>query len=196
LDRRFLPRLLLAALVGFIAPLAVAILLVLGYGLQVSATLPKTVSAIPAVAAGPDAWQLSSDQERTLSENGHPESFAILFYDEEGEDGSLETVRYETWSYYTRGLEMTFINGELEAQTALDRFSVRPGSLPYRPEQFSPYMDLAEVVRAAGLSSFTMTPLEDQLLPGGETYFADRLTFGLKDGELRYIETLPMVEEG
>ncbi|OGO45877.1 MAG: hypothetical protein A2Z30_08090 [Chloroflexi bacterium RBG_16_64_43] len=187
---------MLAAFVGFIAPLAIAVLLVLGYGLQVSATMPKTVSAIPAETAGPDAWQLSSDQERALSENGHPESFAILFYDEEGEDGSLENVRYETWSYYTRGLEMTFINGELETQTALDRFSAKPGSLSCRPEQFAPYMDLAEVVRAAGLSSFTMTPLEDQLLPGGETYFADRLTFGLIDGELRYIETLPTVEEG
>jgi hypothetical protein len=195
LNKRLLPKLLLAGCACFIAPIAIAILIGLGYCLQVSAAMPKTVSGISAPERAVDVWSLSLEQQQTVAELGYPESFAILFYDEERDAGSPETIRFETWSYYSRGIEVTFINGEKAAESSMDPFEVALVEIPYRPEQFTAYMNLAGVVCAAKLTSFTMVPLERRLLPSGETYFADRLTFGMKDGELRFLETLPLVEE-
>jgi hypothetical protein len=53
-------------------------------------------------------------------------------------------------------------------------------------------MDLQQVIAAAGLDSFLVVPLEKELVAGGEVYYADRLTFGLKDDELCYLEALAL----
>jgi hypothetical protein len=64
--------------------------------------------------------------------------------------------------------------------------------MPYRPEQFVAYMSLEELIAAAGLETYLVVPLEKELVEGGEVYYADELTFGLKNDELLYVEALAL----
>jgi hypothetical protein len=192
--RNSLWQLLVILLMGVFTAIVAVIVVVAAWGFQVSASTAKAVTGIASSGPAHDAWVTSPEQSQTLSKWGYPESFAILFYDEQTEAGTLETTRYETWSYFTRGEELTFINGELAGEKSLPPAIVLLSPIPYKPERFAAYMSLPQVVQAGRLASFTEIPLENQLLPGGKAYFADRLTFGVKDGGLRYIETLPLVD--
>jgi hypothetical protein len=108
-------------------------------------------------------------------------------------DGSLMDVRFETWSYYTSGLEFTFINGDKVAEDPLEiELLGELVPIPYRPEQFVAYMSLDEMVASAGLQTYLVVPLEKELVDGGEVYYADELTFGLKNDELLYVEALAL----
>jgi hypothetical protein len=64
-----------------------------------------------------DPYTLSPDQESKLYEYGYPEAFTILFYEEETVPGYYAPVRLETWDYYTQGVGLTFVNGELTTKT-------------------------------------------------------------------------------
>jgi hypothetical protein len=187
--------LLLGCGAGVLLVLAVAAVLLLG-GLAEYRSAPKIVEEVqPGAASG--AYSLSQAQQTLVAELGAPQAFSMLFYEEELEDGSLGDVRFETWSYYTDGLEVTFINGDQVAEEPLEigaSGDIFP--IPYRPEQFMAYMSLDEVVAAAGLTTYLVVPLEKELVRGGEVYFADELTFGLKDDELLYLEALALQVEG
>jgi hypothetical protein len=175
---------------------AAGILLAVGATLLTLRTTPRVVSGItPAASPGP-SFALSAAQQAIAAERGAPESFAILFYQEDLDDGSIGDVRYETWSYYASGEEITFINGEQVSTRPIDSLGLTVFPTPYLPAQFTANMGLEEVVDSAQLASFTVVPLEHSLLPRGQTYFATELTFGMVDGQLRYVETLPLSGEG
>ncbi len=143
-----------------------------------------------------DPYTLSPAQEEELFTYGYPEAFTILFYEEETVGGGTAPVRLETWDYYTQGIGLTFINGDLIAEDPLEIDDV--GSLdplPYYPEQFSAFMSLEEVISAAGIDTYVEIPLEKEFLEGGVSYFANSLTFGLKNDELLYIEALALSTE-
>ena len=143
-----------------------------------------------------DPYTLSSAQEEQLFTYGYPEAFTILFYEEETTAGGAAPVRLETWDYYTQGIGLTFINGELIAEDPIeieDLDTLDP--LPYFPEQFEAYMSLEEVIAAAGIDSYVEIPLDKEFLEGGVSYFANSLTFGLKNDELLYIEALALTTD-
>lgn len=143
-----------------------------------------------------DPYTLSSAQEEQLFTHGYPEAFTILFYEEETTSGGAAPVRLETWDYYTQGIGLTFINGELTAEDVIEIDNV--GSLdplPYYPEQFSAFMSLEEVIATAGIESYVEIPLDKDFLEGGVSYFANSLTFGLKNDELLYIEALALTTD-
>ncbi|MGB2963586.1 MAG: hypothetical protein WBB69_06325 [Anaerolineales bacterium] len=140
-----------------------------------------------------DPYTLSPAQEEELFTFGYPEAFTILFYEEETVGGGIAPVRLETWDYYTQGIGLTFINGDLIAEDPLEIANV--GSLdplPYYPEQFSAFMSLEEVIAAAGINTYVEIPLDKDFLEGGVSYFANSLTFGLKNDKLLYIEALAL----
>ena len=56
-------------------------------------------------------------------------------------------------------------------------------------------MSLEEVISAAGIDTYVEIPLEKEFLEGGVSYFANSLTFGLKNDELLYIEALALSTE-
>ena len=126
---------------------------------------------------------------------GPPDAFAVLYFDEQGADGTVATVSMSRWSYYDEGVEFSFAGDEVVAE---DPVFLEPGStaepVPYDPDQFRAYMNLDEVVAAAGLEDYIGGPV-DELVDGGELYFADRLSWGLQDGELRYIEAFALEAE-
>lgn len=143
-----------------------------------------------------EPYQLSAEQSTLVGEKGYPESFILLFYEEEAVDGSLQIVRLETWDYYSEGESYTFLNGELDSSDSLDVGALGPlAALPYVPEQFAAKMSRDDVLAAAGVEDFIEVPLEKEYLEGGDLYYADSLAFGLVDGELRYLEALALVEE-
>lgn len=143
-----------------------------------------------------EPYQYTAEQADLVQEMGNPEAFILLFYEEEAEFGSLQTVRQETWEYYSTGVSYLFINGELVSTERLDIEQL--GSLvplPYSPEQFSAHMSRDDVLAAAGVDDFIEVPLEKEYLESGDLYYAESLSFGLVDGELRYLEALALVEE-
>jgi hypothetical protein len=158
--------------------------------------MPKIVEEVVPDNLAISKQALSTEQLSVRAGLGSPEAFSILFYEEELVDGSYGDVRFETWSYYTDGVEYTFINGELVGE---DPIEIDVGELipiPYAPEQFVAYMNLDEVIASARLDTFLIVPLEKELVDGGEVYYADELTFGLKDDELLYVEALALEVEG
>ncbi len=152
-------------------------------------------------SSGPDSltaqpYSLSIDQNDLVQELGYPEAFIILFYQEEAPDGSLVDVRQEVWEYYTAGKSYAFLDGELAGSEDLNESLPGPlAELPYIPEQFSAGMTLQEVIESAGLDDYIEVPLEQEFLEGGNLYYGDSLSFGLVDGELRYLEGLAVIEE-
>lgn len=143
-----------------------------------------------------ETYQLSAEQSALVGEIGYPDSFIVLFYEEEAVDGSLQIVRLETWDYYSEGESYTFLNGDLDNLDSLDIGAL--GSLaaqPYTPEQFTANMSRNDVLVSAGVEDFIVVPLEKEYLDDSDLYYADSLAFGLVDGELRYLEALALVEE-
>lgn len=143
-----------------------------------------------------EPYQLSGEQSALTSVNGYPEAFILLFYEEEAGDGSLQTVRQETWEYYSLNESYTFLNGELESiqNLKIDELGTL-APLPYTPELFSAHMGRDEVLAAAGVDDFIEVPLDKEYLEDGNLYYAESLAFGLVDGELRYLEALALIEE-
>ena len=176
------------------AALTLAVLGWIGYDVQRST--PRILEGIEVSAAAPAEYGLTAEQQETLTALGPPQSFSILFYQDTMEDGSVYDVRMETWTYFDAQTEITFVDGSRVAQDPLVVEVGKVQPVPYRPEQFTGGMTLAEVLAAASLDTYLLVPLEKELLPKGEVYYADQLTFGLKDGELRYVESLPQAEEG
>jgi hypothetical protein len=155
--------------------------------------MPKIVEGASSEAANVELYTLTDDQLEVVADMGPPQAFTILFYEEELQDGSLSDVRLETWDYYTLRAEYTFINGDFVAEDLLDaELTGEISPIPYRPEQFVAYMTLDEVLTSAGLERYLVVPLEKELVDGGEVYYAGELTFGLKNNELLYIETLAL----
>jgi len=188
--------LLLGCGAGLALILAMAIVVLAGGWVEYQAA-PKIVEGLEPGAMEIAQNTLSADQQIVIDRLGFPEAFSILFYEEELEDGSLGDVRFETWSYYTSALEYTFINGELVAEDPLEiDLAGELVPIPYRPEQFVAYMNLEEVIASAGLETYLVVPLEKELVDGGEVYYADELTFGLKNDELLYVEALALEMDG
>ncbi len=159
----------------------------IAFGLQEINTSPLYVSNILPFDINPRTYDLSVDQKAIIGQNGYPDSFTILFYDDEF--GGTST-RLETWVYSREGMQFTFTNGKLEGSDSFVALQGRVIFSPYKPQQFSAYMSLEEVLASTKINEFLLLPLEKELVLGGESYFSDRLAFGLKDGELMYVEAI------
>lgn len=188
--------LLLGCGTGLALVLVLALVVLAGGWVEYQAA-PKIVVGLEPGAMEIALHPLSADQQTVIDRLGHPEAFAILFYEEEMDDGSIGDVRFKIWSFYTSALEYTFINGEQVAEDPLEiDLAGELVTIPYRPEQFGAYMNLDEVIASAELETYLVVPLEKELVEGGEVYYADELTFGLKNDELLYVEALALSVEG
>jgi hypothetical protein len=132
-------------------------------------------------------YQLSQDQQGYVDENGYPASFVILFYQEEGANGQIEEVRHESWYYFDPDLKVTFVNGRF-SQAEASALTGGQALWSYRPEMFSAYMTREQLAKAADLHEWLIVPVEENLVTAGEVYYADGLTFGLRNGKLIYVE--------
>jgi hypothetical protein len=170
------------------------LILTLVLGRQEYASTPLLVEEAPVRVEAPAPVPLSPAQEDVVARLGPPESFTILFY-QEPVGSSMRDARYETWSYFTAGTEFSFLDGELVQEIPLDISVSELAPLPYRPELFSAYMSLDQIIAATGLGRHLMIPVEKELAQDAQVYFADQLTFGLQGNELVFVETLPLEVE-
>jgi hypothetical protein len=163
------------------------------YDPATSSLLSLSDATVPAVTT--DVVAAGRIRADILAEHGPPEAFAIFYFDEFAPDGSVKAASVEQWSYYSDGVEYTFADDDLVAEDALElEADVVTEPVPYEPDQFRAYMNLEEVVAAAGVEEYLGGPA-DEIVEGGELYFADRLMWSMKDGELRSIEALALEVE-
>jgi len=135
---------------------------------------------------------LSLAQVETKASYGEPQAFTLLFYTDEDDTGSLVVFRHEIWTYFTAGVELTFLNGELLGETQLPFSGSVLEPMPYRPEQFRVFMTLDEISAVIGGQEVLEIPVEPELASNGRVYFAGQLSFALAEGELVYVETIPV----
>jgi len=185
------------ALIGVLAlcgGVILAVWLVIS-GLEDYRSQARLYQGIQVNTTAPQPYPYSADQQAVIQQRRYPESLTIYFYEEYNENGELQDVRFETWSYYTQGKMISFFNGELDQETDLEIITVQPLPLPYKSEQFQAYMSLEQVLATTGIDKVILTPLEKDLVSGGQVVYARMLSFGLKDGELRYVGTEALEED-
>lgn len=158
--------------------------------------LAKIIEDVPAAEDISNPYVLSTAQALIRSEYGAPESFSILFYQEEQMDGSFEDTRAETWTYYSSGMEFTFINGELEGSDEITHELEGVAPTVYVPEQFTAGMSLEQVASTAELNTYLYVPLDSELVDEGRLYYAPQLTWGFKKNVLAFVRGLALVEGG
>ena len=184
--------LLMGCGVGVLIVAVVSAVLLIG-GWREYRQMAKVVEGAQPSVASVAGYSMTPAQMEVFGELGSPQAFTLLFYEEEQLDGSYQDVRFETWDYFDAGISYTFINGDQAGEDPLDvdvAGEIYP--IPYRPDQFSAYMSLDEVLASAGLNRYLVVPLEKELVDDGEVYYAEELTFGLKNDELLYIEALAL----
>ncbi len=172
-------------------------LLLIGLGYLVLDEMALTSFAIRDISPGKVSippYALTAEQTALVGQLGYPESFAIMFYEEQQADNSILDVRAETWTYYSKDKAYTFINGVKTDEQSVGKTITGIIPIPYKPEQFVKYMSLQDMVASAGLTELLDVPVEKEIVPGGEVYYGDQITFGMKDGELLYVETLTLTE--
>ncbi len=161
----------------------------------VESTFPKSVEVRQPREAPSSPYTLSPAQIDAVNRLGPPQAFSILFYDDVEGEGGPATVRLETWTYYDAGQALEFYNGALIGQTPVDRPTGSVMAVPYRPEQFTAYISLEQVLSTTGLTSYLVVPWEAELVAGGSSYYGTQLIWGLKDDRLLSVEALAMIRE-
>ncbi len=180
----------------FVAAVAVAAVVGAGayfYYSTVEPTFPKSVEVRQPLTVQAPLYAQSAAQTDALNRLGPPPAFSILFYDDVEADGRPVPVRLETWTYYDTGQALQFYDGTLIGQEPLDRPVGAVVAAPYRPEQFTAYMSLDQVLSTTGLTTYLVVPWEAELVGGGSSYYGTQLIWGLKDGRLLSVEAIAMI---
>ena len=141
-------------------------------------------------------YTLSAEQRQVVDELGYPDAFTLLFYQDLDEQDRYYDIRYESWQYGAVGREVVFVNGELIRDVPAEAVPPALAATPYRPEQFAASMRLNDVLASAGIAEYARAAADPLLVPSAEICLARQLAFGLKDGRLMAVETLPVAAEG
>lgn len=178
--------------------LGVVILTVLLLVYLVGASM-QTAARIRTLDPGEQApvqYALTPDQAEVIQTYGAPEAFTILFYTEENADGALVSFRHESWTYFSSGIELTFVNGRVLEETQLSFSGEDILPFPYRPEQFRAFMSLNEISAVLDGQEVLEIPVEPEIAQQGRVYYAGQLSFAMANGELVYVETIPVQDAG
>lgn len=184
---------ILISAIGAVFIIFVILIISLNNAYQNSAKLAEGIEINPEAAK---TYPLSDDQTAIVNQYGSPDSFTITFYIEEFDPYYDGEVRDETWRYYAEGLVFDFYNGSLMYTNPIADPSVDWVQLPYKPEQFTAYANLETILASAAITDIFELPLEKELVKNGKLYYAPGLSFGMVDGQLIFVETVMMQEEG
>lgn len=185
-----------------IAGLAVAVVVIFAaaafgvYAMITAEDEPVLVSGLEiGKVQAPGFYALSPQQQEDLSQYGYPDSFLILFFENTLSSGQRTPIREETWYYHQSGYEITYRNGEKYTESHQQPETEELFHTPYRPEMFIREMAMEQVLAVAGQDTYVENPIEKILLGDADLYFTKGLVFGISDGELRYLETVPLSAE-
>ena len=144
-----------------------------------------------------EKYMLSPLQQELLSQYGYPDRFTITFTTITLSSGELIGLRQENWYYDSAGYEIIFRNGEKFTEQGSNPVTAQGlGSTAYHPEDFVQDMNLIEVLAVTGEDSYYSERIQDELVEKGQLVFLKGLSTVFEDGELRYIETLPLGNAG
>lgn len=178
--------------IGVLALLAGGICIIVvgfvGVSLGEYKNLPRQVSEFNFGATVPEDYVYSPDQIAAIDEAGLPQNFYILFYHEEDSQGKQVETRFEEWLYPIKGMSLIFENGVLILDKKIPITSAV--QTPYEPKSFTAFMKREQIASAAGIKDWFILPVESELVPDADLYFAEGLTFGLQNDDLVYIEAL------
>lgn len=173
----------------------VLIVTVLFWGIKEYQALPRDV-VMTGSFAEVIPISFSTDQQDTIADSGEPAGFSILFYDDWLENGALQTIRYEVWSYPNQGQERIFVNGKLIETSRIETINDELIPSGYSPNLFSAYMTLDQVTSSIEINELFAVPVEQELIRQGKLYYGPGISFGFKDNELIYVEVFSQIVEG
>lgn len=156
---------------------------------------PRIVNLPNSISSGESDYTLSIDQQKTIEELGYPDTFTIYFYQNNPDGGYDQGLRFESWTYYNKKLMLTFQDGEPTSQETIDSALDNILPVPYRPEQFATFMSLNRLIKSTGIQQYLILPLEPEIVRDGQVFYADQLTFGMKNDRLMFVETLVLTED-
>ncbi len=142
-------------------------------------------------------YLLSAAQQNTLSDYGYPDRFLIHFFDLQLHSGERVKIRQESWYYDQIGYEIIFRNGKIFTYKKTDPVT-SPGlqSTAYQPEHFTLDMSLGDVLFVTGENGYYAEPMPGELFENGKIVFLKGLSAGFENGQLRYLETIPLGNAG
>jgi hypothetical protein len=156
---------------------------------------PRIVNIPNSGSSGEFVHTLSIDQQKTIEELGYPDAFTIYFYQNNPDAGYDQGIRFETWTYYNESIMLSFQDGEPVNQEIIDSAPGNNLPMPYQPEQFATFMSLNRLIKSTGIQTYLILPLGLEVIRDGQVFYADQLTFGMKNGRLMYVETLALTED-
>ena len=122
---------------------------------------------------------------------GPPDAFSFAY--EPGEGGAAPILQ-EEWFHFEWLTRFEFIDGRLVDEVAVEPLP-DPSVVPlwYRPEDFAPGMSLEQLKQRFGAELASSRAEVPQAFGSGmELYAADQIVFGLREGRLEYVETVPL----
>jgi len=156
---------------------------------------PRIVNLPNSESSGELEYTLSVDQQKTIEELGYPDTFTIYFYQNNPDAGYDQGIRFESWTYYNKMLMLTFEDGKPTSQETIDSAPDNILPMPYQPEQFATFMSLNRLIKSTGIQKYLILPLEPEVVQQGQVFYADQLTFGMKNDRLMFVETLALTED-
>ncbi|MFO7698453.1 MAG: hypothetical protein R6X16_15040 [Anaerolineae bacterium] len=130
------------------------------------------------------------DRRAFLDELGTPDAFVIEF--EQTPEGGL--YRVETWTYIDVGMTLTFSDGVLIETSGVDASSDDISAWPvdYDPLAFSTEMTLEDVQALLAGQELVSVEVPVEFGEGMMLYAGDQIVLGFSEGELEFVETLPI----
>jgi len=152
------------------------------------------VESYPADMQG---YLLSGNQRNILSDYGYPDRFLIYFFDLHLNSGEQVRIRQDSWYYDQVGYEINFRNGEKFTDKNTDPVTA-PGlqSTAYQPEDFVSGMSLLEILSVTSESGYYAESMPNTLFEDGKIVFLKGLSAGFENGQLSYVETIPLGNAG
>jgi hypothetical protein len=133
------------------------------------------------------------DRQIFLSQFGEPDTFTLFF--DENEDGSL--YRHETWGYADELTELTFLDGVLVNDEAVEYSTTTlfAPSLRYHPMDFQAGMTLEQVKALLDNIELVSAEVLPELGGNAQLYGGEQILIGFNEGKLVYVETFALSEE-
>lgn len=148
-----------------------------------------------------EAYQLTRDQKRVVSEFGYPDGFMVAFASDLAtatpDDEDPPMVRMETWEYPTLGSAFSFRNGTFVSRTRIP-VPKKPVSSPaIKPESLSFGMSPEDVEKVLGTEPDTTATMKPEMFEGAVIKtWRGQFAAAFADEKLVYAQSYPVIAKG
>jgi hypothetical protein len=135
---------------------------------------------------------LSEEQRRLMSRFGYPDSFVIIFSNDDPSRPERR-MKYEIWRYYDKFTGFFFLDGRFAGSENLEKLPEGSIIPRYRPDSFHEGMkpeDLSVLFRGISQSRVKVVP---ELLEEADVYSYEQILIGFQKNRLIYVESVPLI---